>query len=172
MAETQEILFGTGELFIVTEDGGEEVETKVGESSGEASLNVSYEFRDVRGGAKNQVLKSLMTSETVTFNCGILTYDLKSIKEFVAGYFSEDEIKGTKTLGIGGNINVPVKRLRFVHTKEDGKTITLEMYKAQNRAGLNWIFNPEEETVFAYEFSLLADTSKSNGNIVQIIEQI
>jgi hypothetical protein len=167
-----EILFGSGELFIVTDNAGVEVETKVGESSGEASLNVSYDFRDIRGGSKNQILKSMATSETVAFNCGILTYDLNSIKDFVAGYYAEDTTAGTRTLGIGGNLNVPVKQLRFVHTKEDGKTITLDMYKAQNRAGLNWVFNPEEETVFGYEFTLLADTAKTNGNIVQITEQI
>lgn len=165
----EEILFGTGELFIVT-DG--EVETKVGESSGEAALVVSNEFRDVRGGAKNQVLKSIMTSESVTFNSGILTYDLKSIKDFVAGYYTEDTLGGTRTLGIGGKVDVPVNQMRFIHTKEDGKKITINMFKAQNRAGLNWTFNPEEETVFGYEFTLLADTTKTNGNIVQITEEI
>jgi hypothetical protein len=166
---SQEILFGTGELFIVAED---ETETKVGESSGEATLNASNEFTDVRGGVKNQIIGSFMTSETVIFNAGIVTYDLKNISEFMAGYFSEDTTAGTRTLGIGGKRTVPIKRLRFVHTKEDGKTITLEMHRAQNRSGLQWTFNAEEATAFDFEFTLLADTTKSDGNIVTITEEI
>lgn len=173
-----EILFGTGDLFIVTEeDDGSgsttEVETKVGESNGEASLNFEYEFTDVNGGASNQTLASFKTSETVLFNAGLVTYDLKTISEFMAGEFTEDTTAGTRTFGVGGSYTVPIKRLRFVHTKkQDGKTITLEMFKAQNQTGLEWTFNNEEATAFEFEFKLLADPSKSNGNIVQIIEEI
>jgi hypothetical protein len=182
MAEKQEILFGTGEVFIVNDDSLDietatdtEIETattKVGESNGEATLAIEYEFADVRGGAKNALLKSFMTSESVTFNAGVVTYDLKTISEFMAGYFSEDTTTGKRKFGIGGKTTVPIKKLLFVHTKEDGKRIFMMMHKAQNRSGLEWAFNNEENTPFAFEFTLLADTSKQDGNLVTIVEEI
>jgi hypothetical protein len=182
MAEKQEILFGSGDLYIVTDDNfdvtnftDEELENgavKVGESSGEASLNIEYEFVDVRGGAKNQLLKSLMTSENVVFNGGLVTYDLKHISEFLAGYYSEDTTKGQRVLGIGGKTTVPVKKMLFIHTKEDGKRLMMMMHKAQNQTGLEWVFNSEEATAFEFEFRLLADTSKTNGNLVTIVEEV
>jgi hypothetical protein len=65
-----------------------------------------------------------------------------------------------------------VKQLRFIHEKEDGKKIYLDMHKAQNRSGLQWTFNAEENTSFDFEFTLLADQTKTNGNIVTIKEEI
>jgi hypothetical protein len=176
MAEKQEILFGTGELYIIPEgvDLATSTESdwlKVGESNGEAALNIEYEFVDVRGGVKNQILKSVMTSETVSFNAGVVTYDLNVVSKFMAGYYSEDTALGKRTFGIGGNKTVPIQQLRFVHTKDDGYKITMDMFKAQNRAGLEWTFNSEENTAFAFEFTLAADPTKTNGNIVQITEE-
>jgi hypothetical protein len=176
-----EILFGAGDIYIVPETLDLETATeaeitaalvKVGESNGEATLAIEYEFVDVRGGVGNQLLKSFMTSESVSFNAGIVTYDMKNISEFIAATYNEDTAGGKRTLGIGGVKNVPIKRLRFVHTKEDGKTITLDMHKAQNRNGLEWTFNNEEASVFEFEFTLFADKSKTNGNIVTITEEI
>ncbi|WP_117161435.1 hypothetical protein [Paraliobacillus sp. X-1268] len=177
MADAQEILFGTGDLFVVPEEVDLEVDTqevidaalvKVGESSGEATLAVEYEFADVRGGTANQIMKSVMTSETISFSAGIVTYDLDKIGEFVAGEYSEDETE--RKLKLGGGFKVPVKRLRFVHTKDDGKKIMMDMHKAQNRAGLEWIFNVEEQTNFEYEFTLMKDPNVDN--IVTITEEI
>ncbi|WP_027725429.1 hypothetical protein [Tuberibacillus calidus] len=177
MANTQEILFGTGELYIIPD--GVDVKTsteeewiKVGESNGEATLKIEYDFTDVRGGVNNQILGSFLTSETVTFNAGIVTYDLSVLQELLAGYYNEDTTNGKRTLGIGGKKTVPVKRLRFVHFKEDGYKLTMDMFRAQNRSGLEWTFKSDENTAFEFEFTLLADPTKQNGNIVLITEEM
>jgi hypothetical protein len=181
MAEKQEILFGSGDIFIVSDTLDLQTATeaeidaalvKVGESNGEATLNIAYEFVDVRGGKLNQLLKSFMSSESVNFNAGLITFDLKMISEFLAATFSEDTTAGKRILGIGGVKNVPIKRLRFVHYKEDGKRLIMDMHKAQNRTGLEWVFNSEEATPFSFEFTLFADPTKTNGNIVTITEEI
>ncbi|UOQ47737.1 hypothetical protein MUN88_17035 [Gracilibacillus caseinilyticus] len=175
MAEEQEILFGTGDLFIVTEeDDGSgtmvEVETKIGLSNGEAALNIEYETVDVRGDKNNKLLKVFKTSENITFNAGIITYDLKEIGNFLDSKFTEDEVEGTRKLELGGDFKVNVNKLKFVHYKEDGKTITMTMHKATNVAGLEWTFNNEEATSFPFEFRLMHDSEKNNT--VEIVEEI
>lgn len=170
-----EILFGSGELFVVEETVDElgnpiEIETKVGESNGEATLGIEYETVDVRGGVNNQILKTFMTSQTVTFNAGIITFDLSVINKFIASKFSEDTTAGIRTLTINDKRTIPTNKLKFVHTKEDGKKITLLMYNAQNKSGLEWTFNNEEATAFSWEFTLAMD--ENSGNIVEIIEEI
>lgn len=175
----EEILFGTGDLYVLENDidietlpTKEEIEQagfKIGESNGEATLTITPEFVDVRGGARNDLLRSFQTSEDITFNAGIVDYSLNTIKEFVASRFSESA--SFKKLELGGNFKVPINKLLFVHTKiEDGNRIFMKMHKAQNQAGLEWAFNNEEATTFPFEFRLLKDTEK--GNIVEIIEEL
>ncbi|KHF40703.1 hypothetical protein [Halalkalibacter okhensis] len=174
------ILFGAGELFVLpdsvdldesTEEEIEEAMLKIGESSGESTLNYTQEFYDVRGGVGNDILASFVTSEEVMFNAGVCTLDMKVLNEISSTYYNEDESK--RTLGIGGKRTVPVKQMLFVHTKrQDGKKLKLKMYRAQNRSGLQLTFNPTAESVFNFEFKLLSDPSKTNGNIVKIVEEI
>ncbi|WP_404443431.1 hypothetical protein LG307_14750 [Sutcliffiella horikoshii] len=177
----QEILFGAGTLYIIPDDIDidnsldelvKDALIKIGESSGEATLNVTQNFADVRGGALNQELGSFMTSEEVLFNAGICTFDMEKIAEVSAAYFNEDVTNSKRTLGIGGMRTVPIKQLRYVHTKRsDGKELYIDMFRAQNRSGLQMTFNPEAESVFNFEFKLLADPDKENGNIVRITEE-
>ncbi|ARK30769.1 hypothetical protein [Halalkalibacter krulwichiae] len=174
------ILFGAGELFIlpesvdIDESTDEEIEAdmlKIGESSGESTLNYTQNWYDVNGGKLNQTIASFVTSEEVLFNAGVCTLDLKVLNEISSTYYSEDATK--RTLGIGGKLTVPAKQLLFVHTKrQDGKKLKLKMYKAQNRSGLQFTFNPESESVFTFEFRLLADPNRKDGNIVKIVEEI
>ncbi|MGD6831435.1 hypothetical protein ACQCT5_04700 [Sutcliffiella halmapala] len=178
---TEPILFGSGTLYIVpdtididtaTEEEIEAALLQIGESSGEASLNVTQNFADVRGGELNQIISSFMTSEEVVFNAGICTLNLERLSEISAAYYEDDTLSSKRTMGIGGLRTVPIKQLRFVHTKRvDGKPLYLDMFRAQNRSGLQMVFNPEAETVFNFEFKLLADSSRPNGNIVRITEE-
>lgn len=178
MSKEHNILFGSGELFIVpnsvdletaTEEEIESALELVGESSGEASLIVENEFHDVRGGRGHGVLASFRTSEEITFNAGIVTFDLDKISQFLAGEYEESVDK--RTLKLGTNHSVPINRLRFVHTKQaDGKRIILDMHRAQNRSGLEMNFNAEEESVFELEFSL--QRAKDKDNILTITEEI
>lgn len=172
------ILFGTGDLFIVPEEidleeaTEEEIEESlilVGESAGEASLILEQEFHDVRGGKDNQILASFRTEENITFNAGIVELHLENMSQFLPGEFSEQGDK--KVLKLGGGYQIPVNRLRFVHYKKiDGKRLILDMHKAQNKAGLEMNFNNEEHSIFELEFTL--QKSQNKDNIVTITEEI
>lgn len=177
-----EILFGSGDLYIVPEgvdfdtDTEEEIEDaliKIGESSGETSLNFTQEFVDVKGGAKNQTLATFATNEEIMFNAGVVTFDLSKFKEILPAYFEENETE--RRMGLGGIMTIPIQRLRFVHHKKaDGKRIILDMFRAMNQSGLQMTFNPEQESVFQTEFKLLPDRTKdqNKGNVLQIIEEL
>lgn len=172
------ILFGSGELFIVpdsidleeaTEEGIEESLVLVGESSGEAGLIIENDFYDVKGGRSHGVLASFVTSETITFNAGIVTLDLEVLSQFLAGDFTETAKE--RVLKLGGDYTIPINRLRFVHYKKlDGKRLILDMHKAMNKAGLELNFNAEEASVFNLEFTLMK--AKGKDNIVTITEEI
>lgn len=172
------ILFGSGELFIVPEDidleeaEDEEIEDAlilIGESNGEAGLILEQEFHDVKGGADHQVLASFRTSETIVFNAGIVTLDLENLSKVIASEYKESATE--RTLKLGGSYKIPVNRLRFVHTKQlDGKRLILDMHKAMNKAGLELNFQAEEESVFNFEFTLMK--AKGKDNIVTITEEI
>lgn len=172
------ILFGSGELFIVPdsidletadEEDIEESLVFVGESAGEASLIVEPEFYDVKGGKDHRVLASFITSEEIKFNAGIVTLDLDVLSQFVAGKFEETATE--RTLKLGGNYTIPINRLRFIHyKKQDGKRLILDMHKAINKAGFELNFSNESESVFNLEFTLMK--AKGKDNIVTIIEEI
>src|SRR5690625_107319 len=118
------IIFGSGELFIVPDsvdletDDEETIEAAlelIGESNGEASLNLEPEFHDVRGGKGHHVLASFQTAEDITFNAGIVTLDLEKLSQIMASNYEETETE--RILKLGGSYTIPVNRLRFVHYK-------------------------------------------------------
>lgn len=174
MAENKDynILFGSGDLFIVPEGADADNEEElllIGESNGEATLNIEPEFHDVRGGRGHHVLASFKTSEEITFNAGIVTLDLERLSDILDSHY--EETGGKRILKLGGDYSIPINRLRFVHyKKQDGKRLIIDMYRAMNRSGLELNFNAEEESVFELEFTLMKARDKEN--IVTITEEI
>ncbi|MEH6957218.1 hypothetical protein [Neobacillus drentensis] len=170
-------LLGSGDLFIgnvsytATEEDISAALTNVGAISGGAALSYKPSFTDVKS-ANRGTIASFKSDEEMTFKSGILTWDLKNIEKLSAAYYSEDIATGTRKVGIGGMKNIPVNYLRFVHTKPDGKTLTVNMFKAQAQSGFELTFDSEKETVLDAEFKLLAVTGKNDGNLVDIIEEI
>jgi hypothetical protein len=181
---TQTVLLGSGDLYILdsaavpdpvnaTEEEIDNNLIKIGEISSGATLTYSTEFKTVKGGALNQEIARFLTSEQISFKTGIVTWDMKNISKLIAAHYSEDQTAETRRLGIGGLGNVPINYLRFQHLKKtDGKYIKINMFKAQNQNGIEIPFNSENETVIDVEFKLLADTARTNGNIVEIIEEL
>ncbi|WP_407268969.1 hypothetical protein [Radiobacillus sp. PE A8.2] len=176
-----DILLGSGQLFLgeiedvetATESEIEAALEEVGHISSGAALSYSPEFYEVKGGELNQVIKTFLTNEEVTFTSGILTWNLKNIEKLVAASYSEDTEAGTRRIGIGGLKNVPMNYLRFVHTKQDtGKKLTVNIFKAQNQGGIELNFNPEEETVIDVEFKAIPAKGKADGNLVEIIDEV
>lgn len=178
MAE-EKFLLGSGDLFlgvvpnVATATEGEILAalTNVGAIQGGAELTYSPTFVDVKS-ANRGTLMSFMTEEQVTFKTGLLQWDLGNIEKLSAAHFSEDNVQGTRRVGIGGLKDVPVNYLRFVHTKPDGKTLTVNIFKAQSQNGFALSFDNENPTVIDAEFKALSVTGKTNGNLVEIIDQV
>lgn len=177
MATEDTYLLGSGDLFIgsvpniesATEEEISAALTNVGAISGGASLTYKPSFQEIVS-ANRGVIASFKTKEDVTFKSGILTWDLSNIEKLSASYFSTTT--GERRLGIGGMKNIPVNYLRFVHTKPDGLTLTVNMFKAQAQSGFELTFDSEKETVIDAEFKALAVVGKTDGNLVEIIEQV
>jgi hypothetical protein len=173
------ILLGSGDLFLgqVTQENPTEQQitdslVKVGLISGGAALNYTPTFHDVIAGNRKGVIASFLTQEQVTFTSGVLTWDLKNLSKLSAASFTDDEAGGKRRIGIGGLSNVPVNYLRFVHTKPDGKKLTVNIFKAQAQNGFEFAFNSEQETVLDIEFKALTALDKTDGNLVEIIEEV
>jgi hypothetical protein len=170
-------LLGSGDLFLgVVDPSATETEIdaaleNVGAISGGAALTYTPTFYEVES-ANRGTIASMKTKEEVVFKSGLLTWDLKNIEKLSAAYFSEDTTVGTRRVGIGGMKNVPVNYLRFVHTKPDGKKLTVNVFKAQAQSGFELTFDKEQETVIDAEFKALAVIGKDDGNLVEIIEEI
>jgi hypothetical protein len=173
------IILGSGDLYLgqVTQANPTEQQitdslVKVGLITGGASLNYTPTFHDVMAANRKGVIASFLTQEQVTFTSGVLTWDLKNLSRLSAASFTDDELNGKRRVGIGGLSNVPVNYLRFVHTKPDGKKLTVNIFKAQAQNGFEFAFNSEQETVLDIEFKALTALDKTDGNLVEIIEEV
>jgi len=176
--ETNTILLGSGDLFLgVVEPNATEAEieaalVKIGEISGGATLTYKPTFKEVRGGAQNNILANFKTSEEVIFKTGLCTFYLQNISRLNAASYIEDTTAGKRRIGIGGLRDVPINFLRFVHYKPSGKRLIVNIFKAQNQKGFELNFDAEKETVLDMEFIAMAVPNKTDGNLVEIIEEI
>ena len=169
------ILLGSGDLFLgqvdpnATEQEIQAALVNVGAISGGATLVYKTKFQDVKS-ANRGTLMSFLTDEEITFKSGVLTWNLENISKLYPAKFTSDTTK--KRVGIGGLKNVPINYLRFVHTKPDGKKITVNIFKAQAQDGFDITFDSEKETVLDVTFKALSVTNKTDGNLVEIIEEL
>ncbi|MFP5111826.1 IPT/TIG domain-containing protein [Bacillaceae bacterium C204] len=170
-------LLGSGDLYIgvvsptATADEINAALKNVGAISGGASLTYKPSFTEIKS-ANRGTIASFKSDEEVSFKSGILTWDLQNVEKLSAAYYSEDNTAGTRRVGVGGMKNIPINYLRFVHTKPDGKKLTVNVFKAQAQSGFELTFDKEKETVIDAEFKALAVTTKSDGNLVEIIEEV
>lgn len=173
------IILGSGKLYLgqisnvetATEAEIDAALVEVGSISGGASLEYSPDVYEVES-ANYGTLARWLTREEITFKSGILTWNIENLSKLNPAFFSYDIANNTKRVGIGGNSNLPVNYLRFVHEKPTGKTLTVNIFKAQNLSGFSITFDKGKETVLDAEFKALSVPSKTDGNLVEIIEQL
>lgn len=171
------ILLGSGDLYLgqvdpnATETEISAALVNVGAISGGSQLIYKPTFKDIESANRGTIM-SFLTKEEVTFKSGLLTWNLENLSKLSASHYSEDTTAGTRRIGIGGLKNVPVNYLRFVHTKPDGKTLTVNIFRAQSQSGFEITFDSEKEVVLDAEFKALAVIGKTDGNLVEIIEMI
>lgn len=151
-----EIIMGAGEVFAYEFDGDtlpEHAEIETDEHNvGHCSSGFSVDYKPEKYDIKNQygkIVKSAITSEEVTANTGILSWDLRKLELLSTAKYEEDKVKKTRTLIFGGTGN-KLKNilLRFVHTKDNGKKLRFTMI-GQGGNGFAIEFATKELTVDA-----------------------
>ena len=173
--ETDPIILGSGELYMgkvesVEEATEVEIESalqNIGAIESGATLQYSNSIQEVKSGNRGTIMR-FVTEESVSFNCGVMTWVLDNLALLAPATVETDAETGTKKIKIGGKGMLPVNYLRFVHKKKDGSgELIVNIYKAQATNGFQFTFDSENPLVVDYEFSALAD---KDGNLVEIIE--
>lgn len=176
MAMTKDIVLGSGKLYIAKYTGDSfdmsavAVEgNQVGLIQGGASLEykpTTYEVKD----DLCQVYKRFITAEEATLKSGILTWNLEALNKIIGNKsYTADTSKRTLKLGGNGAREMEQFAVVFVHTKSDGKTVSVGIV-GTNEAGLSLSFAADKETVVDAEFKAIGHDD--NGTLVIIEEEV
>lgn len=172
--KTDPIVLGMGELYIGKVDNPESktddeiipLLKNIGTIESGAELQYSLDTQDITGGNRNGVLARIVTNEDVQFTTGVMTWNLDNLSTVSPSTISVDETTGTKTVKFG-NQKLPTNYLRFVHPKEDGGDIIVNIAKVQNTSGFTFSFSKEDPTIIALEFHALR---QNDGTLLEIVE--
>jgi len=172
--EADPILLGSGELYLgtvanpetATEDAIQAALVNVGAIESGAELVYKPTIKEIESGNRGIVAR-FITKEEVTFSVGIITWLVDNLAILAPATVTTDSTTGTKTVKIGGKGMLKTNYLRFIHTKDDGCTLTVNISKSQNTNGFKFSFDKEKALTSDCEFSALAD---NNGNLVEIVE--
>lgn len=164
MAETKDIVLGSGSLYIAEYTGttlpsNATIETNtnlVGEIKGGASVEYKANIIEVDSDDL-QTIARFIGKEEITFKSGILKWNLDNLAQLSSGAITDDDVTGIRTLKIGGKgarkcTNYVV---HFVHTKSDGKKIRATLV-GNAVDGFTIGFVPDKETVVDATFKALA----------------
>lgn len=168
------IILGSGKLYIVLYDGEkipddsviEADGNDVGRIKGGATLTykpTQYEVVD----DDNFVVKRILTKEEVTFKSGILTWNLDNLAKLAPATLSTDTTKNEKILKVGGGHTMTDYVIRFVHTKGNGKKLRVTL-AGDAGTGFTFQFNPAKETIVDAQFSAI---SLNDGTLVEFRDE-
>lgn len=167
MVKTENIILGSGKLYIAALENGD-IPTNivndsncVGDIQGGAELSYAPEIYEVVND-EGEVRKAFVSNEEVILKSGILTWNLGNIKKLAVGAEYDE---ATSTLTIGGKKSITQYAVAFVH-EADFATITVTL-KGYNQSGFTITFDKEKETVIDAEFKA---TKNTNGTLVTIKE--
>lgn len=171
------IILGSGELYLgLASDIAdlEELTTveedaliNIGAITGGATITLGSEKIDVI--AENRgLVKKKTTAKNVRFSTGVMTWILKNVSDFLLGAtYTDDTVNKTKKMVVGLGDSDKIVYLRFVHTKEDGTTLTVNIYKAIFDGEISLAFSKDNAMSVNYEFVAL---SNDNNNYVEFVE--
>lgn len=171
------IILGSGELYLGLVDSitnleelttvEEETLINIGAISGGANITIGSEKIEIISDNRG-LIKKKTTAKNVKFSTGAITWIMKNVSNFLLGATYTDDTSGKeKKMVVGLNDNDPIVYLRFVHTKDDGTTLTVNIYKAQFDGELAFDFTKENAMSVNYEFVGLAN---DNNNYVEFVE--
>ncbi|NFO41869.1 hypothetical protein FDF26_14805 [Clostridium botulinum] len=176
----EKIVLGSGKLFVleydsatgIPEDTVVETEiNQVGLIQGGATLEYKPTFYTAKDdlGLKS---KTVMTEEEATLKSGIMTWCGKTLTKLCStARVTEDKVKGTRTVKIGGAGNQDGKDylIRFLHEDKADGDIRVSVV-GKNEAGFSFSFAKDKETVIDAEFK--AQPHDSEGTLINYKEDI
>lgn len=170
--KSEEIILGSGDLYVVKftgeipEDQTVEADAnRAGNIKGGATLEYSMESQTVQDD-KGRVKKTVITSETVLFKTGLITWVDNWIKALVQTARVDTQTKsGHTVIKLGGLSNISKERwlFRFVHTRDDGRKLRVTV-TGKNTGTISMAFQNEDPTTVDAEIT--ADTLDKEGTLV------
>lgn len=166
-----QVILGSGDLYLVAYSGTipddtsiEITNNNVGDISGGASLDYKPTVYEVEND-KRQVLKRFITKEEVTFKSGVLNFDVANLQKLCNGTVTVGATE--KSIKIGGATSLSSYLLHFVHTKDDGKKLRVQIVVTASD-GFTLTFAKDKETIVDAVFKALSQT---DGTLIIIRDQ-
>ena len=177
MTGEEKVVLGSGKLYVavfdektgIPEDAVLETETnRLGDIQGGATLSYTPEFYTLEDDL-GLVKKVFLTKETATLKTGILTWNGNTLAKLLStAEITEDTSKKKRIVKIGGlgRFNETDYVIRFVHAT-NGNRVTIV---GKNSGGLEFAYQPSQETVINAEFS--AVPQDSDGTLITFEEDM
>lgn len=170
---TDDIILGSGRIWAGKVEGTEAktIEqlkaelTELGNIRSGCMLTYEPETLEVRGGQRNQLLKTFVTKENISLNTGVCEWDINSLA--ILSPATVEKKLGEVRYKIGGQGGLAVNTVLFVHEKEDKGEIQVLISRAQAIEGFEFEFLNENSLTVGYNFKALAG---ADGSLVEIIE--
>lgn len=170
MANTENIMLGSGKLYIAELDEGGAIPTNlftdincVGDIKGGAELSYKPEITEIKNDF-DEVRKAFIKSEEVILKSGILTWDLATMEKLAIGATYNSS---KKELTIGGKTSVKQYAIGFEHSEDIHVQVTLKGY---NQSGFTLKFDPENPSTIDAEFKAIKQSDKTLVLIKEVTE--
>jgi len=163
-ADSKSVVIGSGELYAIKHTAGmnygtvtTESMTDLGFIQANAVLKAKAETKDLVG-ANCGIVGTVPLSKEVTFETGIMEWNLDNVSKFLTGSdYSVVVETGVKKFYYGDADKAPDVMLRFVAEDEaTGKRITVDIYKCNFSGELSLDFNNDDPITFDYSFKVLS----------------
>lgn len=151
--DTRNFSFGPGILYLAPYDTQNDMpaypDTDVGAVRAGAVLRISRDILDVVQGSPDLIVKSFVRSETVEFNINSIEWKLDNLYTALGG--GELDTANNK-IRFGGDMDLDLYTLRFVHTTPSGDTWVIKIWKANPTGTLEITFSNDDVHQFALNF--------------------
>lgn len=161
MEKNEEILMGSGELYMYEFDGTEIPEHDIIETEdhnvGHCNSGFSIDYKPELYDVKNQygkIVKRFTISEEITIKTGIISWSLNKLSMLSTAVFLADKVKKVRKLIFGGRKSLKTVLVRFVHEKENGKKLRFTAI-AQGGNGFALEFTGEKELTIDAELAAI-----------------
>ena len=172
---TDQIVLGSGKLYMMAfptngempdSNTIETAQNQVGYIQGGASLEYTpteLQIADDSG----TFIRRYLTSEEVTFQSGVLTWDLDVLSKICAAGSYEDDGEGTRTLKLGGAGAREMEKwiIHFVHQKDSTNTIKITLVGTASN-GFSLAFAADAQTVIDAQFKAISQDTDGTQVIV------